>query len=77
MSLEGVKASFVIFCDGERVNISARSFGVVNVQIIMEKLGGGGHQTMAATQLVNTTKEQAFEKLIEVIDTNINDALDE
>lgn len=77
LSLEGVKASFVIFTDADSVNISARSFGVVNVQIIMEKLGGGGHQTMAAAQLANTTKEQALEQLISVIDANIEDATDE
>ena len=48
--------------------------GAVNVQIIMEKLGGGGHQTMSATQLSDINKEQALKMLIEVIDTNLEDA---
>lgn len=74
LTLESVKASFVIFDDGAKINISARSFGAVNVQIIMEKLGGGGHQTMAATQLSDITKELALEKLKSVIDENLEDA---
>lgn len=74
LTLEDVKASFVIYeCDG-KICISARSFGVVNVQIIMEKLGGGGHQTMSATQLSDINKEQALKMLIDVIDANLEDA---
>lgn len=68
LTLQDVKASFVIFENGDRINISARSYGKVNVQIIMESLGGGGHQTMAATQLDDTTKELAYQKLMAVID---------
>ena len=55
------------------MNISARSYGKLNVQIIMEQLGGGGHQTMAAAQLENTTKELAYQKLLAVIDTVLDD----
>ena len=44
---------------GTGVNISARSLGAVNVQVIMESLGGGGHQTMAAAQLKHITPEAA------------------
>lgn len=74
LTLENVKASFVIYESGGKICISARSFGAVNVQIIMEKLGGGGHQTMSATQLSDINKEQALKMLIEVIDTNLEDA---
>ena len=68
LTLTGVAASFVIFPDGERINISARSYGKINVQVIMEALGGGGHQTMAATQLSGATMEEARSKLVAAID---------
>lgn len=68
LTLSGVTASFVLFKDNHRINISARSYGRVNVQIIMEKLGGGGHQTMAATQMYGITMQEAQKKLTEVID---------
>ena len=68
LSIRDTYASFVIsHLDGHTVNISARSFGKLNVQLIMEKLGGGGHQTMAAAQLPNVTLEEAREKLIAVL----------
>ena len=47
LSIKGVAASFVLFPTGNTVNISARSLGDINVQLIMETLGGGGHFTMA------------------------------
>lgn len=68
LNIDGVKASFVIFPNGTEADISARSYGEVNVQIIMESLGGGGHQAMAACQLKDTTIEQAKEKLERAID---------
>lgn len=67
LGIEGVDASFVAFKDGDTVNISARSLGKVNVQLIMEKLGGGGHMTMAAAQLKDITQEQAVEQLLNAI----------
>ena len=69
LGIEGVDASFVIFRtpDGG-VSISARSLGVMNVQIIMEKLGGGGHQTMAAAQFTGIKVAEAKAKLIGAID---------
>ena len=51
LNIKNVKASFVIFKNNGIINISARSMGDINVQVIMEKFGGGGHQTMAAAQL--------------------------
>lgn len=54
LTVSGVDASFVIFRTGDIINVSARSMGAVNVQLIMEALGGGGHQTMAAAQLPDT-----------------------
>ena len=51
LKVSGIKASFVMFENAGAINISARSLGEINVQVIMESLGGGGHQTMAACQL--------------------------
>ena len=67
LNISGVKASFVIFQIGEVINISARSYGDINVQLIMEYLGGGGHRTMAACQLENTDIQTAKAKLLNVI----------
>ena len=67
---ENVDASFVIYKTGSIINISARSLGILNVQIIMEKLGGGGHQTMAAVQLENVSYEKARDMLIEAIQSD-------
>ena len=68
LSIEDTYASFVISAiDLHSVNISARSFGKINVQVIMEKLGGGGHQTMAAAQMVGVTLDEAREKLVAVL----------
>lgn len=69
LNISEVDASFVLFRTAETINISARSLGKINVQIIMEKLGGGGHQTMAAAQLAGLTMEQAEQKLREAIDS--------
>ena len=73
LTLSGVAASFVIFPDGERINISARSYGRINVQVIMEQLGGGGHQTMAATQLSGIKMSEALNKLVAAIDAALAD----
>lgn len=67
LNIQEVKASFVIFRDNDEVNISARSFGDVNVQVIMEKLGGGGHHSMAGVQIKGISVEEAKQKLISVI----------
>ncbi len=68
LTIQDVYASFVISqIDQKAVNISARSYGKINVQLVMEKLGGGGHQNMAAVQLSDTTVDQAKEKLISII----------
>lgn len=63
LTIEGVEASIVAILAGEQIRISARSMGEVNVQLIMEKLGGGGHLTMAGAQLKGVTIEEA-EKMI-------------
>lgn len=68
LDLENVHASFAITRrNQDTVGISARSMGKINVQIIMEKLGGGGHLSNAATQIKDVTIEQAKEKLLAAI----------
>ncbi len=71
LSIEGVEASFVIFTIETGVSISARSRGALNVQIIMEKLGGGGHQTMAAAQFSDLSVSEARTRLVEAINEHI------
>ena len=68
LSVEGVEASFVITlrADG-KVGISARSAGDVNVQVLMEKMGGGGHLANAATQISDSTVDDAKQELIELL----------
>ncbi|RFB10615.1 DHH family phosphoesterase [Bacillus sp. HNG] len=69
LTMNDVVASFVISIRHDlKIGISARSLGDVNVQLIMEGLGGGGHLTNAATQLEDTTIEEAEEQLLLVID---------
>ena len=70
LGLKGVNASFVVFrTDEDTIYISARSYGKRNVQLIMEKLGGGGHHAMAAAQLSGVSFEAAVRQLVEAIDS--------
>lgn len=68
LGINGINASFVLFNSGGVINISARSLGEVNVQLIMEMLGGGGHMTMAAAQLPDCNLETAVRRLAAAID---------
>ena len=74
LSMENIDASFVVTKreDG-RIGISGRSLGNKNVQRVMEKMGGGGHLSNAATQLSDTTIEEAVIQLKEVISDLGND----
>ena len=64
LTISDITASFVIGKMGETVFISGRSIGDINVQIILEKLGGGGHITLAGAQLEGLTLEEAKEELM-------------
>lgn len=68
LTVSDVDASFVLFETEGTANISARSMGKINVQLIMEALGGGGHQTMAAAQLADTSLYDAESRLYAAID---------
>ncbi len=63
LSIQEIDASFVIYKSENTVNVSARSLGKINVQVIMEGLGGGGHQTMAAAQFENETIADVKQKI--------------
>lgn len=67
LTIRGIKASFVAgrTLHGNTV-ISARSLGDINVQVIMEKLGGGGHLTTAGAQ-VDCSPEEAIEKVLNML----------
>nr|WP_317358393.1 DHH family phosphoesterase [uncultured Tyzzerella sp.] len=68
LNIDNINASFVLCRLNDKISISARSFGEVNVQIIMEKLGGGGHQSISATQIKDVTIDEAINMLKEAID---------
>lgn len=68
LTISNITASFVIGKMGERVFISGRSIGDINVQIILEKMGGGGHITLAGAQLEGLTLQEAKDELVSRID---------
>ena len=71
LTIKGIKASFVCGRDRDRRTvISARSLGQVNVQVIMEKLGGGGHLTNAAAQ-VEMSVEGALKRIMELMEETV------
>lgn len=67
LSVKGIEASFVLGRKNETVFISSRSFGHINVQVLMEKLGGGGHLDIAGAQIENSSLEDAYKKVYEII----------
>ena len=68
LGIDGITASFVLSRTGNIIHISGRSLGEINVQLILELLGGGGHSTVAGAQVEGTIQE-VKEKLKEAIDT--------
>lgn len=75
LGISGIAASFVLCRLNGSVSISGRSLGDINVQMILEKLGGGGHMTLAGAQLadvdVETAKEMVKEKISEYLEENV------
>ena len=68
LNIMGIDTSFVLAGDGERVNLSARSIGDTNVQVILEKLGGGGNAAAAGGQVEGKTLEEVLAELQTAID---------
>ena len=64
LTISNVTASFVLGQVGEKIFVSGRSVGDINVQVILEKLGGGGHITVAGAQLEGMTLEEAKHELV-------------
>ena len=67
LKVKGVKAAFTLADMGDYINISGRSYGLINVQLILEQLGGGGHLTMAGAQVRGKTAEEAVALLKDCI----------
>lgn len=68
LDINEVKASFVLTVYNDRIYVSARSIDEVNVQVIMEKIGGGGHMNAAGAQFEHTDMDEAVKTLKSVID---------
>ena len=71
LDIKGVKASFVLTKYNNTIYISARSIDEVNVQIIMERLGGGGHLSIAGAQMEDTTIGEVIVQLKDTITSMI------
>lgn len=68
LNINGIMASFVLTLVDNKVHISGRSLGEISVQLILEKLGGGGHLTSAGTQIIDVNIDEAEKMLIDSID---------
>ena len=68
LTLQGIQASFVLYKAGDGVSMSARSLGEINVQLILEGLGGGGNSTTAGGHVPGSTVEQVHTRLLAAID---------
>lgn len=68
MTIDGIEASFALLRAESTVSISARSRDKINVQLIMQRLGGGGHFDMAGVRMTHTTLESAAQQLKTVLD---------
>lgn len=73
LDISEIKASFVITGYNDKIYISARSIDEVNVQLVMEKLGGGGHMSIAGAQLDNCTAQQAVQTIKVTLDSMIKE----
>ena len=76
LTIGNITASFVLGNDGEKITISGRSIGDINVQVILEKMGGGGHITLAGAQVegksMDEVKEELKERIGEYFEENEN-----
>ena len=74
LTIGNITTSFVIGNVGEKVSISGRSIGEINVQLILEKMGGGGHATVAGAQIEKKSIEEVKEELIQRINEYFEEA---
>ena len=68
LTLQGVQASIVLYRAGEGTSMSGRSLGEINVQVILERLGGGGNSTTAGGHVPGSEPETVYQRLIAAID---------
>lgn len=73
LNIRGIKASIVLTEYNNLIYVSARSIDEMNVQVLMERLGGGGHRTIAGAQLSEGTMEEAIATIKDVIDQMIKE----
>ena len=73
LNIVGIKASFVLTEYQDKIFISSRSIDEINVQLIMERLGGGGHLNVAGAQLKDTTLEEAKQIVMNTIDVMLKE----
>ena len=73
LNISGISASFVVFPDHDTITISARSLGDINVQLIVEKLGGGGNKSTAGAQITGKSMDEVMDDLLIVIDKYLED----
>jgi len=73
LNIMGINASFVVFPDKEQIILSARSMGNVNVQVVLEQLGGGGNAAAAGCQVSGKTLEEVTRELAQAIDQYLED----
>lgn len=74
LNIEGVRVSFVLFNIEAGIGVSARSNGDINVQVIMEQLGGGGHQSVAGAKIKDANAAEVKAKIIEIVDSYIKES---
>ncbi len=73
LTVKNIEASFILGKKDETVFISARSLGKINVHVLMEKLGGGGHIDIAGAQLEGMSIEEAYEKVKKVVEQHLRE----
>ena len=73
LNIIGIKASFVLTEYHDRIYISARSIDEINVQLVMERLGGGGHMNASGAQFNHTDMDEAVACLKQVLDNMIKE----
>ena len=75
LTIGNITASFVLGNIGDKITVSGRSIGDINVQIILEKMGGGGHITLAGTQIEGKTIDEVKQELLEKIEEYFNETV--
>ena len=73
LNIVGIKASFVLTNYKNIIYVSSRSIDEINVQLIMERLGGGGHLNVAGAQIENSSVEAVKQRIEDIIDILINE----